>query len=456
MNERLSWSRFNFLIRTASGDNWLYNSYSNCLLKIDDALFDDLKKIELACELTKDKLIVFSSEEISYFKKNYILTNDDDALVEVLHTHSMSRLFSRKTLVLTIAPTQCCNFACTYCFEKWRNSAAMTDQTEDSIIRYIQYMRDNYALETINITWYGGEPLMQSRRILSLSKRIKDLGLTINENLLITNGYFFSKNLIEELYEVGITQIQITIDGLKEIHDKRRPLINGDGTFDVIINNLDNHFAGKYRDQFTIAVRVNIDKRNYANFVDIYHFLKERYKSNKLIVYPGIIVLDEADENVSSCLSRNDVTDIFIGLFKNYGIMPERLYPDEISMECMVRNPYCSMLVGSEGEIYKCYEDLGNKKFVVGNINEQKVWDNFELISKYATGIDHYIDPVCRKCSYIPICNGGCPKRRYENVYQGKHNDCCTPFKDKIQDYIELYSELISRKNKGIFKDNNI
>ncbi len=53
-------------------------------------------------------------------------------------------------------------------------------------------------------------------------------------------------------------------------------------------------------------------------------------------------------------------------------------------------------------------------------------------------GIDHYQDPVCRDCSFLPICRGGCPKRRYENKYEGKQNDCCTPFKGRIEDYLEL------------------
>ena len=112
-------------------------------------------------------------------------------------------------------------------------------------------------------------------------------------------------------------------------------------------------------------------------------------------------------------------------------------------MECMTRTPY-SMLIGSQGEIYKCYEDLGNKELTVGNINDPEVWHNYELIAKYAVGIDHYNDPECRKCSYLPICRGGCPIRRFENVYKGKHNDCCTPFKGRIKDYIELYSKILN------------
>ena len=220
-------------------------------------------------------------------------------------------------------------------------------------------------------------------------------------------------------------------------------MANGKGTFDTIIENLDNYYNSSFRDAFAIAIRVNIDNRNYKSFIDIYKWLNDRYKSKRLIVYPGVVVLDENDCNASTCLSRNAVTDIVLDLFTKYGIITEELYPDDVNIECMTRSPY-SMLIGSQGEIYKCYEDLGNKELIVGNINDPKVWSKYELIAQYSVGIDHYNDPECRKCSYLPICRGGCPIRRFENVYKGRHNDCCTPFKGRIKDYIELYSEILN------------
>lgn len=439
----LKWSRFNFLVETKKHRKYLYNSYSNSLIALEDSLYENL--LLLSQGNTTVPLSAFSAEEIKYLQKIYVLVKDDDELVELLHHQSLSRLYSKKTLVLTIAPTQSCNFACTYCFEKWRQSGAITDQTEDAIIDYIKHQKESEGLDTVNITWYGGEPLLQHKRILSLAKRINELGLEINENLLITNGYFFTLDVIEQLAEVKISGIQITLDGFKDTHDVRRPLVNGKGTFDKIIKNLDAYYNSRFRDIFTVAIRVNIDNRNYDSFMDIYRWLKERYNSQKLIVYPGIVVLDENDCNASTCLSRNAVTDIFLDLFVKYGVVTEELYPDDVNMECMTRSPY-SMLIGSRGEIYKCYEDLGNQDLVVGNINDPCIWSNHDLIAKYAVGIDHYNDKRCRKCSYLPICRGGCPIRRFENVYAGKHNDCCTPFKGRINDYVELYSQILARE----------
>ncbi len=436
----LKWSRFNFLVETKNRQKYLYNTYSNSLVVLDDSLYDSLLCLSKENEISTS---AFSEEEIEYLKKIYALVEDDDTLVDILHHQSMSRLYSKKALVLTIAPTQSCNFACTYCFEKWRQGGGLSDETEDAIINYIRKQKDNEGLESINLTWYGGEPLLQHKRVISLARKINELGLDIHENLLITNGYFFTLDIIEKLAAVKISGIQITLDGFKDTHDIRRPLVNGQGTFDTIIKNLDDYYDSPFRDMFTVAIRVNIDNRNCENFIAIYKWLKNRYQSEKVIVYPGIVVLDESDCNASTCLSRNAVTDIFLDLFTKYGIITEELYPDDVNMECMTRSPY-SMLIGSQGEIYKCYEDLGNKELIVGNIKDPDIWNNHELIAKYAVGIDHYNDPKCRKCSYLPICRGGCPIRRFENVYGGKHNDCCTPFKGRIKDYIELYSRILN------------
>ena len=119
----------------------------------------------------------------------------------------------------------------------------------------------------------------------------------------------------------------------------------------------------------------------------------------------------------------------------------ESLYPENIDIECLARSPY-SMVIGWQGEIYKCYEDVGNQDLIVGNINDPDIWTNYKHISKYAVGIDHFQNSECKKCSYLPICDGGCPLRRLENKYNGAHNDCCTHFQNREKEFLDLYYEM--------------
>lgn len=428
------WSRFNFLLNHDNKRFTLYNSFTNGLIEVDQSMFLILKRIkELDCnacfnELTKD--------EVDFYIKNFILVKDDDSIVEMLHNQSMERIYNKKHLVLTIAPTIDCNFDCVYCFEKNRDSGLMNQETENSIINNLIGQKAEFGLESLSLTWYGGEPLLAISRLESIAKRINDLNLQYFEHEVITNGYLLNEKNIKILSDIGVISIQITIDGFKQTHDQRRPHINGEGSFDAIISNLDNLFNGVYSDRFDIALRVNVDKNNISEFNSIYNWLNERYNSKRLFVYPGWVYLDDSSPSKCTCFNRNEATDICLDLY-NKGIRVEEVYPDIINMECLIRNTN-SLTIGYNGDLYKCYEDMGETNSVVGNIHDSSIWSNMELISKYSIGIDHYQDVKCRKCPYLPICRGGCPKRRYENKYLGKNNDCCTPFKGRIKEYIAL------------------
>lgn len=441
--ERLKWSRYNFLWDSKTHGKLLYNSYTNGFLELNDSLFQDLETISKSTGENYQQF--FSKGELQYFKNNFILVENDDFLIEQMHHESICRIYDKKHLVLTIAPTQYCNFNCTYCYEKWRTPSSMSDETEEALIQHLKSQKRQYGLESISLTWYGGEPLIEYLRIKSLGERINKLGFSLIENEIVTNGYLFDKERIQILVDIGVKHVQITLDGFKEVHDIRRPLLNGQGTFDQIIENLDLFYTGDHKDKMTIALRVNIDKSNQSTYLDIYTWLKNRYPFEKFVVYPGWIHLDDNDKKKCDCFTRNEATDFCFDLCKNHGIISESLFPDDINIECMTRNPN-SMIVGWKGEIYKCYEDLGNEKLVVGSLHHNEIWTNHNLIAKYAIGIDHYQDSTCRKCPYLPICHGGCPLRRFENKYQEKSNDCCTPFKDRLEEFLELQYEMFFRE----------
>lgn len=434
----MKWSRFNFLFKTTKG-HCLYNSYSNCLLNLGDELYGFLSHLKKETELSSEILSFLNEEEIQFFKNNFVLVDDDDSLVEILHLQSMARLFSRNNLVLTIAPTQSCNFSCVYCYEKWRNSSPMTQETEDAIFDFVIKENNVHHLDSLSLNWYGGEPLLLCDRIASMSSRLSSIGIPVRENIVITNGYYFNKTNIEKLASSGVFEVQITLDGNRETHDSRRPLAGGKGTFDTIIKNLDSYFDGPFRDSFFLALRVNIDKSNCEDFIGIFKWLKERYNSDKLIIYPGIVVLDQSEQNASFCMNKNEVTDLYLNLYKRYGILAENLCPDDINIECAARNYRSNLLIGPGGEVYKCFEHLGDSSMVVGNIRNPDIWDNYDLIAKFLVGIDHYNLPECKKCPYLPICTGGCPSQRYKNTYKGEKYDCCSPFKGRIEDYINLF-----------------
>ena len=87
--------------------------------------------------------------------------------------------------------------------------------------------------------WFGGEPLIgidvirEIHRKTSFVKGKKEYLYFIWKWFQME--FLLTPQISKELVEIGISKIQITLDGPKRIHDTRRKLQNGKGTFDDIV-----------------------------------------------------------------------------------------------------------------------------------------------------------------------------------------------------------------------------
>jgi uncharacterized protein len=74
-------------------------------------------------------------------------------------------------------------------------------------------------------------------------------------------------DVAEKLLAWKVMHYQITIDGMREQHDKKRPARDGCGTFDQIIANLIE--LKKRPEKYRVRVRVNYDKENHPHIEDL-------------------------------------------------------------------------------------------------------------------------------------------------------------------------------------------
>ena len=56
-------------------------------------------------------------------------------------------------------------------------------------------------------------------------------------------------------------------------------------------------------------------------------------------------------------------------------------------------------------------------------------------------GGDPLLDEKCHNCELFPICNGGCPYKRLENVFANEKYDTCHIAKGRIKEFLKLYYE---------------
>ena len=186
-------------------------------------------------------------------------------------------------LLLTIMPTESCNFRCAYCYEN-HDDIVMNEDIIQGLEKYIENSYHQY--NHISISWFGGEPTLCKKTILRINQKVKKL-LNCEKKYsfsMTTNGYLLDIDTFIEYYKSGITSYQITLDGWKQ--DKNRPLKNGEPTLERILNNLDAiHRLPSDIYKFNIMIRNNI----YADNSDFtwYKFLRKKYGDDERF---GILV----------------------------------------------------------------------------------------------------------------------------------------------------------------------
>ena len=426
----LYWSRYNYCFSSSTHGVLLYNAISNSFWEIPETSRDFFLSLKSGDHFTlNDPLLILQLSTM----KCLVSEHEDRELANIVRMKRRTLNYSGESLSLTLAPTRGCNFACVYCYEKDRRPINMTDETARQLVEFV---RGYKSIRSLGITWFGGEPLLAVGRIEQLTKEFLSLPIPNYYAEIITNGYLLTKEFAEKLGSLKIRRVQITVDGPKDIHDRRRVLQNGNGTFDRILENIqllnDTGYNG------VVALRVNTDPSNAATYADTFHFFEKRYPNLKLFIHPGMI---HSDHEEDGCFFNTDEkVDFYIRQYRQYKLETINFYPRHILHGCIAtsKNGY---VVGPEGELYKCWADIGNAREVVGHLADKRKWDMRKL-GCWLEGQSALNDPKCIECSIMPICDGGCAKKRMERLLSGGKSDYCSFLKKHLAEFLEIAYEL--------------
>ena len=436
-------SRYNILFESKRNGWLLFNSVSRAFLKVKDSEIEDVKKI-----LENPETFDYSASPLLYVQLRslgfLVEEGRDDEFFNIQKMRNLTKLYGDRSLTLTVAITRACNFDCSYCFEGNRTGKPMSPEVEDKLIRFIK----SYGSDSLAITWYGGEPLLAFDRIESIDRKIKEMGKKYTA-AMITNGYLMTPEKAARLRELNISYLQITLDGGEKTHNSRRYLKNGGPTYQTILNNIDNVMNSDFKG--TLHIRVNVDGRNEKEFAEVYKYISARYPKDfgkRINVYPGFVKGDDHPD-CSCFFDAEQQGDFVAGMFENYGIAPLIIFPERQIQQCTLTK-HNAFVVGPDGELYKCWDDVGLKEKIVGTLDCENNW-NMPLIAEGMVACSYLDDPECRECFYFPICNGGCHRIRQKNLHKENKNSPCTYFKGNIERLLEAFYESTkkSKNNPG-------
>ena len=359
------------------------------------------------------------------FDSRFIVESNHNEINKLMLSNLMTR-FNSSILSLTIAPTRDCNFNCPYCYEENRINKKMSKEVQTKIIDFV---KNKYStIDSLGVVWYGGEPLLALNIVKYLSSELQK-HVKKYSAFMVTNGFLLDK-LIDTIVELKISGLQITLDGTNKTHNQTRHLKNGKGTFDKILSNIDALLA-KHQN-IDISIRMNICQANSDQYVPLLYTLKERF-GRKVHLYPAF-VRDYGRGCVSGACFEDSVQKarFLKSIFDEYSVYTKDIYPLRANKGCMSQKMN-AFVIGTEGELYKCWHHLGVDEKIVGSIFDPNTITNYSLLSDMMIKGDGLFDNKCKSCILFPSCHGGCVDEKNRN------KDYCIPAKAMLEDFIDIH-----------------
>lgn len=357
--------------------------------------------------------------------------------VALLRLSSNRGRFSTEFAELAIAPTMACNFACPYCFETPR-PVKMSETVQDAVVGRVEALIDS-GVRSLHISWYGGEPLLCPDIIESLSGRITSLcegrGVPLTFSMT-TNGYLLTEENVLMLQRSGINEVQVTLDGGREEHDRHRYLRDGGPTFDAIVSNI----ALLAPQGIRLHVRVNIDKGNPDGYAQVKSLL-DKEGIERISVYPALIeqTRNQGADQRALCFGHDEAKDFYKGAVRAYQVQDGFEGMRFVACNCGAEHAY-SMVIDPEGYVYRCWNDVGRPERAYASLLDE-AWENPAELVVYL-GRDPFTEQECATCPYIPLCLGGC---LWEYLDKGTHS--CASEKTLYWDILE--ENYLSENDEG-------
>lgn len=361
-----------------------------------------------------------------------------------------------KALCLHIAHT--CNLNCSYCFAsqgKYHGDRALMSLEVGK--RAIDFLVENSgSRHNLEVDFFGGEPLMNFQVVKDIVAYARSIEKEHNKNFrftLTTNGVLVDDDVID-FANRECSNVVLSLDGRKEIHDKYRVDLAGNGSFDKIVPKFQKFV--KMRDGKNYYIRGTFTHANPDFLKDIKTMLDLGF--TELSMEP---VVSSPDDNTS--LTEDDKPIILKQYEELADLMLQRdregkpftFYHYMIDLEggpCIYKRiSGCGsgteyMAVTPWGDLYPCHQFVGDDKYKLGDI--YKGVSNKDIQNEFAS-CNVYARSECRDCWARLYCSGGCAANAYHATgdIKGVYEYGCDLFKKRLE--CAIYVEVSRKLGNG-------
>lgn len=436
-----------------NGFNIVLDTYSGAVHCVDDVsyeiigLYDEGKTEEEIQKVINEKFPEITQnefqeaiEEIEELKKARKLFSTD--IYEGKNLDLKKRDSVIKALCLHVSHT--CNLNCEYCFAgqgKYHGEdALMSFEVGKDALDFL--VKNSGTRKNLEVDFFGGEPLVNFEVVKQLVEYARSIEPETGKHFrftLTTNGVLLDDDVIDFLNK-EMNNVVLSLDGRKEVHDRLRKKLNGEGSYDIIVPKFKKFIEKRGNKEYYMRGTFTRNNLDFTN--DIFHMADLGF--TELSMEPVV-----SDKDAEYGLKDADLEKIY----EQYEILAKEMikrkkqgnpftfyhYMIDLSGGPCIYKRITGCGSGTEylavtpnGDFYPCHQFVGDKKFLMGNvktgITNSNLRDEFKLCNVYSR-------EECKDCWAKLYCSGGCNANSYHatgsinNVYEYG----CKLFKKRIE-----------------------
>ena len=347
-----------------------------------------------------------------------------------------------KALCLHVAHT--CNLNCSYCFAsqgKYHGERALMSYEVGK--RALDFLVENSGTRhNLEVDFFGGEPLMNFDVVKQLVAYARSIEKEKGKNFrftLTTNGVLIDDDVID-FANKEMSNVVLSLDGRKEIHDRFRVDYAGNGSWEKIVPKFQRLVNARGKKGY--YMRGTFTHANPDFLEDIRTMLDLGF--TELSMEPVVtapndpsalteadrrIVMEQYEKLAELMLKRDAEGKPFT--FYHYMIdlkggpcIYKRISGCGSGTEYMAVTPW--------GDLYPCHQFVGDEKFRLGDI-----WrgvSNTAIQNEFAS-CNVYAREECRDCWARLYCSGGCAANAYHATgsVRGVYKEGCELFKKRME-----------------------
>ena len=431
-----------------NGYNIVLDVNSGSVHVVDELSYDIIALFEQEKEeaIIEKMMEKYSKEEYASLLEAPITVEDiKETIEEIKELEAEGALFSkdiyedkiidfkkRKTVVkaLCLHIAHDCNLACKYCFAeegeyKGRRGMMTAEIGKKAIDFLIEHSANRRNLE---IDFFGGEPLMNwdvVKEIVAYGRQQEKLHNKNFRFTLTTNGVLLNDDIME-FANKEMSNVVLSVDGRKEVHDLMRPTRNGKGSYELVLPKFEK-FA-EQRNQMNYYVRGTFTHNNLDFSKDVLDLADRGFK--QISVEPVVAADGEpyaiTKEDIPKVCEEYDKLAVEMIKRKKEGkgfnffhfmldleggpCVYKRLSGCGSGIEYLAVTPW--------GDLYPCHQFVGTEEYKMGTVYEGVTTPNIQDEFKCC---NVYTKDDCKDCFAKFYCSGGCAANSFN--FNGNIND---------------------------------